>query len=128
MAYPYDYLYNLNRRNVAPLDLSNLQAEIPQVASTQSNWDRYLSENSGPYQVAPGDNPMGIPLGNLTASVTDMTYQDNPNYRTAPAQQPQRTLGLLGDMFGGASALDEYMTPEQKAQLQNQGILSAAMH
>jgi hypothetical protein len=38
-----------------------------------------------------------------------------------------RTLGLLGDMFGGASALDEYMTPEQKAQLQNQGVLSAAM-
>jgi hypothetical protein len=42
-------------------------------------------------------------------------------------QQPQRTLGLLGDMFGGASALDEYMTPEQKAQLQNQGLMSAAM-
>jgi hypothetical protein len=41
-------------------------------------------------------------------------------------QQP-RSIGLLGDMFGGASALDEYMTPEQKAQLQNQGVLSAAM-
>jgi len=40
---------------------------------------------------------------------------------------PQRTLGLLGDMFGGASAFDEYMTPEQKAQLQNQGLMSAAM-
>jgi len=47
-----------------------------------------------------------------------------------PAAQetaPQRTLGLLGDMFGGASAFDEYMTPEQKAQLQNQGLMSAAM-
>ena len=42
-------------------------------------------------------------------------------------QQPTRTLGLLGDMFGGASALDEYMTPEQKAQLQNQGVMAAAM-
>ena len=40
---------------------------------------------------------------------------------------PQRTLGLLGDMFGGASALDEYMTPQQKAQLQNQGLMAAAM-
>jgi hypothetical protein len=40
---------------------------------------------------------------------------------------PRRTLGLLGDMFGGASALDEYMTPEQKAQLQNQGVMAAAM-
>ena len=40
---------------------------------------------------------------------------------------PQRTLGLLGDMFGGASALDEYMTPEQRAQLQNQGVMAAAM-
>jgi len=40
---------------------------------------------------------------------------------------PQRTLGLLGDMFGGASALDEYITPEQRAQLQNQGLMSAAM-
>jgi len=43
------------------------------------------------------------------------------------AQQPRRTLGLLGDMFGGASALDEYMTPEQRAQLQNQGVMAAAM-
>ena len=42
-------------------------------------------------------------------------------------QQPQRNGGLLGDMFGGASALDEYMTPEQKAQLQNQGVMAAAM-
>jgi hypothetical protein len=40
---------------------------------------------------------------------------------------PQRTLGLLGDMFGGASALDEYMTPEQKSQLQGQGLMAAAM-
>jgi hypothetical protein len=40
---------------------------------------------------------------------------------------PRRTLGLLGDMFGGASALDEYMTPEQRAQLQNQGLMAAAM-
>jgi hypothetical protein len=42
-------------------------------------------------------------------------------------QQPTRTAGLLGDMFGGASALDEYMTPEQRAQLQNQGLMAAAM-
>jgi len=42
-------------------------------------------------------------------------------------QQPRRTLGLLGDMFGGASALDEYLTPQQKAQLQDQGLMAAAM-
>jgi hypothetical protein len=57
--------------------------------------------------------------------------QDNPNYRAEPAQEagaaPRRTLGLLGDMFGGASALDEYMTPEQRAQMQNQGVMAAAM-
>ena len=35
--------------------------------------------------------------------------------------------GLLGDMFSGGSAFDEYMTPEQKAQLQNQGLMAAAM-
>jgi hypothetical protein len=39
----------------------------------------------------------------------------------------QQSGGLLGNLFGGASALDEYMTPEQKAQLQNQGLMSAAM-
>jgi hypothetical protein len=79
--------------------------------------------------------------------VEDRVAQDNPNYRSlvvpedavaqaVPAAQaepapqgaaPKRTLGLLGDMFGAPSALDEYMTPEQRAQLQNQGVLSAAM-
>ena len=61
--------------------------------------------------------------------VEDIMPQDNPNYRAevAPEAAPRRTLGLLGDMFGGASALDEYMTPEQRAQLQNQGVMAAAM-
>ena len=79
--------------------------------------------------------------------VEDRMAQDNPNYRAMaaaedvavqaevaaqaePAAQgaaPRRTLGLLGDMFGGASALDEYMTPEQRAQMQNQGVMAAAM-
>ena len=62
--------------------------------------------------------------------VVDMMAQDNPNYRAEPAPQgaaPRRTLGLLGDMFGGSSALDEYMTPEQRAQMQNQGVMAAAM-
>jgi hypothetical protein len=63
--------------------------------------------------------------------VEDILAQDNPNYLAEPAQDagaaPQRTLGLLGDMFGGASALDEYMTDEQRSQLQNQGIMAAAM-
>jgi hypothetical protein len=74
--------------------------------------------------------------------VEDRVAQVNPNYRAMtatedvaaqaePAQEagaaPRRTLGLLGDMFGGASALDEYMTPEQRAQMQNQGVMAAAM-
>jgi hypothetical protein len=80
--------------------------------------------------------------------VEDRMAQDNPNYRAMaaaedvaaqadaagaqaePAPQgaaPRRTLGLLGDMFGGSSALDEYMTPEQRAQMQNQGVMAAAM-
>jgi hypothetical protein len=63
--------------------------------------------------------------------VEDVMPQDNPNYLAEPAQEvgaaPRRTLGLLGDMFGGASALDEYMTPEQRAQMQNQGVMAAAM-
>jgi len=66
--------------------------------------------------------------------VVDMMAQDNPDYRAGAASEvapqgaaPKRTLGLLGDMFGAPSALDEYMTPEQRAQLQNQGVLSAAM-
>ena len=59
--------------------------------------------------------------------VEDVMPQDNPNYRPGAEAAPRRTLGLLGDLFGGASALDEYMTPEQKAQMQNQGVMAAAM-
>lgn len=59
--------------------------------------------------------------------VEDVMPQDNPNYRPDAEAAPRRTLGLLGDMFGGASALDEYMTPEQRAQMQNQGVMAAAM-
>jgi hypothetical protein len=95
-------------------------------------------------------NQLGFMPGGSRAPVVieDRMAQDNPNYRAMataedvavqadaagaqaePAAQgaaPRRTLGLLGDMFGGASALDEYMTPEQKAQLQNQGVMAAAM-
>jgi hypothetical protein len=63
--------------------------------------------------------------------IEDRMAQDNPNYRAEPAQEagaaPRRTLGLLGDLFGGSSALDEYTTPEQRAQMQNQGAMAAAM-
>jgi len=53
----------------------------------------------------------------------EQTYPDLFQQQAAP----QRSLGLLGDMFGGASALDEYLTPQQRAQLQNQGVMAAAM-
>jgi len=85
-------------------------------------------------------NPQ-IGQSRMPVIVEDRMPQDNLNYRAMaapedvtaqaePAPQgaaPRRTLGLLGDMFGGASALDEYMTPEQKAQMQNQGVMAAAM-
>ena len=65
-------------------------------------------------QAAPQVEPtMEAPLQTIEQAPTDLA--------------PRRTLGLLGDMFGGASALDEYMTPEQRAQLQNQGVMAAAM-
>jgi len=76
------------------------------------------------------DYGFGQPAMAPAVDVVDVMPQDNPNYRAEPVTQrvaPQRTLGLLGDMFGGGSALDEYMTPEQKAQLQNQGLMAAAM-
>jgi hypothetical protein len=68
------------------------------------------------------DYGFGQPATAPAVDVTDMAYQDRPQ-----GAAPQRTLGLLGDMFGGGSALDEYMTDEQKSQLQNQGVMAAAM-
>jgi hypothetical protein len=71
-------------------------------------------------QAAPQAEPMQeAPLQTFEEAYPDLSQQ------TGAA--PRRTLGLLGDMFGGASALDEYMTPEQRAQLQNQGVMAAAM-
>jgi len=43
------------------------------------------------------------------------------------AQNQPSSYGNFGGIFSQASALDEYMTPEQRAQLQNQGLMSAAM-
>jgi hypothetical protein len=39
-----------------------------QKTAPESNYERYMRENSGPYQVAPGDNPLGIPLGNVSSA------------------------------------------------------------
>jgi hypothetical protein len=77
-------------------------------------------------------NTMAYPYDSFEEAYPDLFQQARQAQTFEQAypdlfQQPTRTLGLLGDMFGGASALDEYMTPEQKAQLQNQGVLSAAM-
>ena len=71
-------------------------------------------------QVAPqAEQTMEAPLQTFDEAYPDLSQQ--------AGAAPRRTLGLLGDMFGGASALDEYMTPEQRAQLQNQGVMAAAM-
>ena len=156
MAYPYD-IYNLNRRNVGQLDLTQQQLELirqqqamsPFAAYTRATLpaqSRYTFEG-----IAPSAVP-GIQSGDLRSAPSGSQYINqtlSDQYlrsatgnaplepmQEAPLQtfdeaygdmQPRRTLGLLGDMFGGASALDEYMTPEQKAQLQNQGLMAAAM-
>ena len=67
--------------------------------------------------------PQPQPMQEAPLQTIEQAYPDLFQQQSAP----QRTGGLLGDMFGGASALDEYMTPEQKAQLQNQGVMAAAM-
>jgi hypothetical protein len=103
------------------------------VRPTQAEVDALLREREIANIGARFKNPTELgfmPGGSMmptaqNVDVVDMMAQDNPNYFAGAA--PQRTGGLLGDMFGGASALDEYMTPEQKAQLQNQGLMAAAM-
>lgn len=156
MAYPYD-IYNLNPRNVGQLDLTQQQLELirqqqamsPFAAYTRATLpaqSRYTFEG-----IAPSAVP-GIQSGDLRSAPSGSQYINqtlSDQYlrsatgnaplepmQEAPLQtfdeaygdmQPRRTLGLLGDMFGGASALDEYMTPEQRAQLQNQGLMAAAM-
>jgi len=93
-----------------PSDIPNFGGDLLSAPSgsryiNQTLSDQYLRSATG--GVPPEDMPQAEP--------------------TIQGAAPQRTLGLLGDMFGAPSALDEYMTPEQRAQLQNQGVLSAAM-
>jgi hypothetical protein len=86
----------------------------------------YIPTQMGDFTPSAGLTDMGMPTAQNVV-VEDVMPQDNPNYRPGAEAAPQRTLGLRGALFGGASALDEYMTPEQRAQLQNQGIMAAAM-
>ena len=153
MAYPYDYPFSLYRRNVAPLDLTQQQIS-PMVdfysAPSGSRYinqtlsDQYLRSATGNAPASPYGDLLSAPSGSqyinqtlsdqylrsATGNAPPEPMQEAPLQTFDQAdgdQQPQRTLGLLGDMFGGASALDEYMTPEQRAQLQNQGVMAAAM-
>ena len=153
MAYPYDYPFSLYRRNVAPLDLTQQQIS-PMVdfysAPSGSRYinqtlsDQYLRSATGNAPASPYGDLLSAPSGSqyinqtlsdqylrsATGNAPPEPMQEAPLQTFDEAygdQQPQRTLGLLGDMFGGASALDEYMTPEQRAQLQNQGVMAAAM-
>jgi len=153
MAYPYDYPFSLYRRNVAPLDLTQQQIS-PMVdfysAPSGSRYinqtlsDQYLRSATGNAPASPYGDLLSAPSGSqyINQTLSDQ-YLRSATGNTPPEpmqeaplqtfdqadgdQQPRRTLGLLGDMFGGASALDEYMTPEQRAQLQNQGLMAAAM-
>jgi hypothetical protein len=154
MAYPYDYPFSLYRRNVAPLDLTQQQIISPMVdfysAPSGSRYinqtlsDQYLRSATGNAPASPYGDLLSAPSGSqyinqtlsdqylrsATGNAPPEPMQEAPLQTFDQAdgdQQPRRTLGLLGDMFGGASALDEYMTPEQRAQLQNQGVMAAAM-
>ena len=155
MAYPYDLYqpvprdlmqYYLGRgagseilnQNYQPTDplysaFRSLSTENPNARKRNqlaANLLAYIPTQMGGFTPSAGLTDMGMPTARNVV-VEDVMPQDNPNYRAEPAQEagaaPQRTLGLLGDMFGGASALDEYMTPEQRAQMQNQGVMAAAM-
>jgi hypothetical protein len=154
MAYPYD-IYNLNPGNVAPLDLTQQQLELirrqqamaPFAAYTRATLpaqSRYTFEGIAPDAAVPdiqyGDlssAPSGSRYINQTLSDqylrsatgnAPLERMSEPPLKTMEqGAAPRRTLGLLGDMFGGASALDEYMTDAQRAQLQNQGVMAAAM-
>lgn len=162
MAYPYD-IYNLNRRNVGQLDLTQQQLELIRQQQSMSPFAAYTratlpAQSRYTFEgIAPSAVP-GIQSGDLRSAPSGSQYINQTlsdqylrsatgNAPLEPMQEaplqtfdeaypdlsqqsgaaPRRTLGLLGDMFGGASALDEYMTPEQRAQLQNQGVMAAAM-
>jgi hypothetical protein len=142
------------KEQVNPLGV-NLRANAPGLGFTPSaglidtsEMQPMPSESEDALIAAAGErfktpNQLGFMPGGSRAPVVieDVMAQDNPNYRAMaasdaagaqaePAAQgaaPRRTLGLLGDMFGASSALDEYMTPEQRAQMQNQGVMAAAM-
>jgi hypothetical protein len=87
--------------------------------SSAPSGSRYINQTlSDQYLRSATGNAPPEPMQEAPLQTFDEVYGD---------QQPRRTLGLLGDMFGGASALDEYMTPEQRAQMQNQGVMAAAM-
>jgi hypothetical protein len=103
---------------------ANLYPNVPGMGFTPSaglmDMGGEMQPLSEQVQAAPQAAPMQeAPLQTFEEAYPDLSQQ--------VGAAPRRTLGLLGDMFGGASALDEYMTPEQKAQLQNQGVMAAAM-
>ena len=102
---------NPNARKRNPL-AANLLAYIP----TQMGG---FTPSAGLTDVGIAEQTMEAPLQTFDEAYPDLSQQ--------AGAAPRRTLGLLGDMFGGASALDEYMTPEQRAQMQNQGVMAAAM-
>ena len=104
---------------------ANLYPNVPGMGFTPSaglmDMGGEMQPLSAQQQVQAAPQPQ--PMQEAPLQTFDQVYPDLLQQQAAP----QRTLGLLGDMFGGASALDEYMTPEQKAQLQNQGVMAAAM-
>jgi hypothetical protein len=85
-----------------------------QKTAPESNYERYMRENSGPYQVAPGDNPLGIPLGDVSSAEGTIPFA-----AAAGATKP--------DFYAESRALNagtpteksffEGMTPETKARL-----------
>ena len=102
---------------------ANLYPDVPGMGFTPSaglmDMGGEMQPLSEQVQAAPPEQMQEAPLQTFEEAYPDLSQQ--------AGAAPRRTLGLLGDMFGGASALDEYMTPEQRAQMQNQGVMAAAM-
>jgi len=122
------------------------QGAAPQAAAApESNYDRYIRENSGPYQVAPGDNPRGIPLGDVSpisvsaerttpfrdALATPREMGARESFDTsiiAPGGSEAPTTKIDKDLLGQAGDWFKSLKPETRERLgiaSIQGLLGA---
>ena len=108
----------LDRSAVAPLDLTSEQSAAPQTSSPFAdyeratrpefaNYQRYLAENTGPYPVAAGDNPQGIPL-NQVAAAPQSAEGRTPFVAAAPVSAEVTTPSAAAVGAQKSDPYDEY--------------------